>query len=81
VIRVRICPGENNQNWDVHWALLTASQKLLDNRRHMYNLLILHGLMVSFLSYYEFIKVDAFVKSRNSSFFVIPAKAGIQYFQ
>jgi len=26
-------------------------------------------------------KHDGFVKSRNFSFFVIPAKAGIQYFQ
>ena len=26
-------------------------------------------------------KVDEFVKSQKSTFFVIPAKAGIQYFQ
>ncbi|MDI6686815.1 MAG: hypothetical protein QME06_01195 [Desulfobacterales bacterium] len=34
-----------------------------------------------FETFYELVKFDAFVKSRKHTFFVIPAKAGIQYFK
>ena len=37
--------------------------------------------MTSFTTFYETIKVDDLVKSRNSIEYVIPAKAGIQLFQ
>jgi len=37
--------------------------------------------MTPMSTFYETVKVDELVKSRKTPFFVIPAKAGIQFFQ
>ena len=38
-------------------------------------------VMLKIFTFYDTVKLDELVKSRKTPFFVIPAKAGIQFFQ